>query len=142
MIGVILASHGRLADGMMDSCRLFFGNEIPSMTSLCLMPEDSPDQYKSELEEAIRKTDAGQGVVVFCDLLFGTPCNCCAGEISSSVKVICGMNLPVVLEFLGMRSAEVDGKAPGLAEINWQELIKKGSDGICDLEKLLTEGRE
>lgn len=142
MIGVILASHGKLADGMMDSCRLFFGREIPNMMSLCLMPEDSPDQYKSELEKAIQKTDTGQGVVVFCDLLFGTPCNCCAGEISSNVKVICGMNLPVVLEFLGMRSAAVEEKTPCLTEINWQGLIKKGSEGICDLEKMLTEEKE
>ena len=37
--------------------------------------------------------DSGDGVVILCDLLFGTPCNRSAYLMSPRVKVLCGMNM-------------------------------------------------
>ena len=49
MIGIVLISHGKMADGMLDSCKLFFGEEIPQILSVCLLPENSPEDFDKKL---------------------------------------------------------------------------------------------
>ena len=36
MIGILLMSHGKMAEGMLDSCQLFFGEAIQQLQALCL----------------------------------------------------------------------------------------------------------
>ena len=140
MIGILLASHGRFAEGMLDSSHLFFGEDIPALEALCLMPEDSPDEYAEKLKEKVLKLNDGDGVIVLCDLLFGTPCNMCASLMSDDVKVLCGANMSLLLELLGKRNAQAeDRKYPSVKEIDIKELVKTGSDGVCDLEEKIGE---
>lgn len=136
MIGILLASHGRFAEGMLDSSHLFFGEDIPALEALCLMPEDSPDDFSEKLNKKVQKLNDGDGVIVLCDLLFGTPCNMCASLMSDSVKVLCGANMPLLLELLGKRNAlSDDGKYPSISNIDLHELINTGAAGVCDLEE-------
>lgn len=128
MIGIILASHGKLAEGMLDSLHLFAGEKIPQTEAIILGAEDSPDLFDEKLKLALEKVETGQGTVIFCDLLFGTPCNRSAAFINEKTKVICGMNLPVILEFIGMRSTV------SIDQFDWKELLKTGAEGLCDLE--------
>lgn len=67
MIGIVLISHGKMADGMLDSCKLFFGEEIPQILSVCLLPENSPEDFDKKIELAISKVDSGDGVLILCD---------------------------------------------------------------------------
>ena len=39
MIGILLMSHGKMAEGMLDSCQLFFGEAIQQLQALCLAKE-------------------------------------------------------------------------------------------------------
>lgn len=138
MIGIVCVSHGRMAEGMEDSAKLFYGEEIENMKTVCLMPEESPDGFEEKLRQAVEESEQGDGVVILCDLLFGTPCNRAAGIMSDQVKVICGMNMPVLLELLGRRSAvKEDGTMPKVNELDWKEILKLGQEGLCDLAEKL-----
>ena len=75
MKGIILASHGKLADGMMDTLKMFSG-DIQQADAICFLPGEDMKEFLDKLEKAIDAVDTGDGVVVFCDLLFGSPCNC------------------------------------------------------------------
>lgn len=130
MKGIILASHGQLADGLLDSLNIFSG-EIEQIRSLCLQAGDDMTEFLDTLKEAINQVDTGEGVMVFCDLLFGTPCNCSARLLSDpcycdKVSIITGMNLPMVLEYIGSREAKMDREA----------LVKTGQEGIVDFNNL------
>lgn len=132
MIGIVLISHGKMADGMLDSYKLFFGEEIPQILSVCLLPENSPEDFDKKIELAISKVDSGDGVLILCDLLGGTPCNRCAYILNDRIQVIAGVNLSILLEFLATRDSLKD-----ISELDVETLIFVGANGVVSLNKLL-----
>lgn len=133
MKGILLASHGRLAEGLLDTLQIFCG-ELQQMQALCLLPGEEITEFMEKLEAAIQKVDTGEGVVIFCDLLFGSPCNCSARllqdvKYAEKISVITGMNLCMVLEYIGSGAAGMDREA----------LVDTGHKGIVDFNKLLRE---
>ena len=133
MKGIILASHGRLAEGLLDTLTIFSG-EPQQIRALCLLPGEEITDFMKTLEDAIQEVDTGDGVVIFCDLLFGSPCNCSARLLqdpvyAEKISVITGMNLCMVLEYIGFREAGMKREA----------LVNTGQQGIVDFNKMLAE---
>jgi len=135
MIGILLMSHGEMALGTLESCKLFFGDDLPQVKALCLMSEDDPELFDQRIADAIAEIDDGHGVIGFCDLMGGTPCNRCAiSAINDRFQVITGMNFPMVLEFLGKRLAVED-----IAEVDIEELMNVGRNGIVNINTFFAE---
>ncbi len=129
MVGVVLISHGDMAEGMYNSADLFFGDTgLQQVTTVCFMPEDSFDKFDNSLSAAIKKVDTGDGVIVLADLLGGTPCNRAAAMANEQVHVIAGMNLPMFVELLGLRMS---------GNVDIDNLITTGHEGIVNLNELL-----
>lgn len=131
MKGIILSSHGKLAEGMMDTINLF-SDHPQQIETVCLLPGDEIATFKNRLETAIQNVDTGDGAIIFCDLLFGTPCNTSALiyktiEDKDNITIITGMNLPMILEYLGSRELGMDDKA----------LIEIGKNGIVNFSERL-----
>lgn len=131
MKGIVLASHGQLAEGMVDSLKLFVGN-VEQLGYLCLKPGQDMKEFLNLLNNVIDNVDTGEGVIVFCDLLFGTPCNCTASILKNEknvnrIEVVTGMNLPMILEIIEARKSDFDLK----------EMIRIGKDGIVDFKQMI-----
>ncbi len=132
MKGIIITSHGPMAQGILETSKLFFGEQA-QMKACCLSAEDNPDEFVDVLKEAVKEVDTGDGVVVFCDMLFGSPCNCMARVLgedmeSDKVQVITGVNLAMILQILAVREA---------GDPSIEELLQSGHDGIADLKAIL-----
>ena len=132
MKGIVIKSHGPMAQGILETSKLFFG-EQPQIKACCLSAEDNPDDFVNVLKDAVKDVDTGDGVIVFCDMLFGSPCNCMARIIaedmeSDKVQVITGVNLAMILQILSVREAN---------DVDVAELLKAGNDGIADLKAIL-----
>ena len=132
MKGIVITSHGPMAQGILETSKLFFG-EQPQIKACCLSTEDNPDDFVNVLKDAVKDVDTGDGVIVFCDMLFGSPCNCMARIIaedmeSDKVQVITGVNLAMILQILSVREA---------SDVDVAELLKAGNDGIADLKAIL-----
>ncbi|MFI3283586.1 MAG: PTS sugar transporter subunit IIA [Erysipelotrichaceae bacterium] len=129
MIGIVLISHGDMANGMVNSAGMFFGETgLQQVATVSLLPHNSPEEFDVMLTDAINKVDTGDGVVILADLLGGTPCNRAAYKASENVQVITGMNLPIFVELLGLRMG---------GDVDFNNLISAGHDGIVSLNKLL-----
>lgn len=131
MKGIILASHGRMAEGLLDTLKIF-SDDPQQVEALCLMPGDDVAEFVEKLREAVGRVDTGDGAVVFCDLLFGSPCNCSARflndpEYAERLQVITGMNLPMVLEYTAAREGGME----------FAEVIETGRNGIADFNQML-----
>lgn len=102
--GVVIA-HGAMARGMVDAVRRIAGDGADSLLPLSNEGK-SPVQLKEELDAL-----AGEGpVFVFVDLQAGS---CGMAALSScrdraSRRVICGVNLPMLLDFVFHRSLPMD----------------------------------
>ena len=132
MKGIVITSHGPMAQGILETSKLFFGDQ-PQMKACCLSAEDNPDEFVDVLKQAVAEVDTGDGVIVFCDMLFGSPCNCMARVIgadlqSDRIKVLTGVNLSMILQILSTREA---------GDPAVEELLNAGKEGIGDLNAIL-----
>lgn len=129
MKGIVIASHGNMAQGILETSKLFFG-EQEQMKAFCLQANDNPDQFVEVLKQGIADVDTGDGVVVFCDMLFGSPCNCMLRILAErpdddKLECICGVNLAMILQILAVREN---------SDCSVQELLDSGHQGIADLK--------
>lgn len=132
MLGIVLVSHGEMAQGMLQSARMFFSEvELQQVVALSLALEENPDAFDERLQQAIQMVDQDDGVIILVDLLGGTPCNRTAYLCNSSISVITGMNFPMLVELLGMRFYE--------EEISITSILETGKDGIVNYNELLEQ---
>ena len=137
MIGILLISNGNMATGIKSSLNMFFGNEIPQLDTLCLSENTNPETFREEIGNKIKELDTGDGVVVFADLIGGTPCNQAFRYVSSKVVLIGGMNLPIIMEFLGHRLNEID-----LNTFDFNSLLDTGRSALKKCELIITDDDE
>lgn len=101
MIGILLLSHGSMADGVNDAIKLIMG-EQKQLFSIGLKHEDSIERFREEVKLKTIELDEGEGVIIFSDLLGASPYNITAAlhnELENvNYKSIAGLNLPMVIE--------------------------------------------
>lgn len=103
MKGILFISHGKLAEGMVDTCKFVMGESIEQLDYCCLEQGESPESYGKRLSDAIQRIDSGEGVVVVADLFGGTPCIQTILKLTDKIELIAGMNFPLALEILTTR---------------------------------------
>lgn len=105
MIGLILVTHGRLADQFVEAMEHVVGPQ-ERVATICIGPNDDMEQRRAEIAKAIRKVDAGEGVIILTDLFGGTPSNLAISLLDSGrVEVIAGINLPMLIRLAGARKS-------------------------------------
>lgn len=105
MVGIVIVTHGTLAKGLFESAQMLVGDQEDVRTlGLCL--GDSIDEFREEVACAIGEMKEMTGdVLVLTDMLSGSPFNCvCAASEHCSFEHLTGINFPLLLEILSMRS--------------------------------------
>lgn len=103
MIGIILVTHGRLADELSSALQHVVGPQA-ALATVCIGPEDDMDKRRQEIIDRIREVDAGQGVVLLTDMFGGTPSNLAISVMEGrQVEVIAGVNLPMLVKLASVR---------------------------------------
>jgi len=107
MVGIILASHGEFAKGILQSGTMIFG-EQENVQAVTLMPSEGPDDVKAKMKDAIASFDNQDEVLFLVDLWGGTPfnqANSLFEEHKDKWAIVAGMNLPMVIEAFASRSS-------------------------------------
>lgn len=105
MIGMILVTHGRLAEEFVHAMEHVVGPQ-EGVATVCIGPNDDMEQRRKEIASAITKVDAGKGVVILTDLFGGTPSNLAISLLDAGhVEVIAGINLPMLIRLSGARKS-------------------------------------
>ena len=105
MVSIILASHGKFAEGLLQSAQMIFG-EQDQIETVTFMPEEGPEDLKAKLETAISSFSSDAEILFLVDLWGGTPfnqANILFEEMSERAAIVSGINLPILLEALGTR---------------------------------------
>ncbi|GEP20289.1 mannose/fructose/sorbose PTS transporter subunit IIA [Pediococcus argentinicus] len=105
MVGIILASHGEFANGILQSGSMIFG-EQENVKAVILKPSEGPDDIKAKLQEAIASFDNQDEVLFLVDLWGGTPFNQVNNlfeEHKDKWAIVSGLNLPMLIEAYGSR---------------------------------------
>ncbi|HLR22771.1 MAG TPA: mannose/fructose/sorbose PTS transporter subunit IIA [Pseudogracilibacillus sp.] len=105
MVGIILASHGEFAEGILHSSTMIFG-EQDNMKAVSITPSEGPDELQEKLKDAVSTLDNQDEVLFLVDLWGGTPfnqTNLLWEENKEKWAVVSGLNLPMLIEALASR---------------------------------------
>ncbi len=130
MTGVVIVSHGRFVDGILDSVRMLLGSDVLSkVTSVILTEMDSVEGLVQRVKEAIEKVRDENGVLVLVDLFGGTPSRAAAMIVieNPNIEVVAGLNLPMLLQVL----LNLDKPANELAKL----AVEAGREGIIHVSE-------
>lgn len=110
MIGIVLVTHGRLAEELRLALEHVVGVQN-NIATICIGPDDDVESRRAEIESSIARVDTGDGVVVLTDMFGGTPSNLAISMMENRhIDVIAGVNLPMLVKLAKIRSSQ------GLAE--------------------------
>ncbi|MBO9724975.1 PTS sugar transporter subunit IIA [Novosphingobium sp.] len=104
MIGMILVTHGNLAEEFVHAMEHVVGDQS-AVATVCIGPNDDMERRRSEIAEAITAVDSGEGVIILTDLFGGTPSNLAISLMEAGrVEVIAGINLPMLIRLAKARA--------------------------------------
>ena len=104
MIGMILVTHGQLAEEFVAAMQHVVGRQ-DAVRTVCIGPNDDMEARRAEIADAIDQVDSGSGVIILTDLFGGTPSNLAISLLQSgTTEVIAGINLPMLIRLAKARS--------------------------------------
>ncbi|HET9630031.1 MAG TPA: PTS sugar transporter subunit IIA [Novosphingobium sp.] len=105
MIGLILVTHGRLAEEFVHAMQHVVGRQ-EAVATVCIGPNDDMERRRKEIAAAIRAVDSGSGAIILTDLFGGTPSNLAISLMEAGrIEVIAGINLPMLIRLAGARKS-------------------------------------
>ncbi|HEU0071210.1 MAG TPA: PTS sugar transporter subunit IIA [Alphaproteobacteria bacterium] len=103
MIGLVLVTHGRLAEEFVAALEHVVGPQ-KDVASICIGPDDDMERRRSDIVAAVARVNSGSGVILMTDMFGGTPSNLAISVMSeSNVEVVAGVNLPMLIKFASVR---------------------------------------
>jgi len=103
MIGLVLVTHGKLADEFRAAMEHVVGPQR-NVATICIGAEDDIEGCRQTIQDAITRVDQGDGVVLLTDMFGGTPSNLAISMMSrAGVEVIGGMNVPMLVKLAKVR---------------------------------------
>ncbi len=134
MKGIVIASHGKLCEGYIESAKLFFGEDLVQVETCPLEMDSDPDKYVKEVLEKNSKVNSGEGTYILLDLWGGTPANMVQQLLNkgslADAAVITGVNFPMFLELLGQRLT---------GNYDPDSLVRIGQEGIRRMSAITKE---
>lgn len=135
MTGIILASHGGLAEGVKQSAGMVFGPQ-EDMVAVTLLPEDGPDKFREKLLAAVNSLSNQEEVIFLVDLLGGTPFNQSSAILNGHEDkwaIVTGLSLPMLITALGERMGDENISAHDLAK----NIIGPSREGVTVMPESL-----
>jgi len=103
MIGMILVTHGNLAEEFVHAMQHVVGQQ-EAVATVCIGPSDDMERRRREIAAAIKQVDSGEGAIILTDLFGGTPSNLAISLMQAGrVEVIAGINLPMLIRLAKAR---------------------------------------
>jgi PTS system mannose-specific IIA component len=106
MIGLVLVTHGRLANEFRAALEHVVGAQS-QIETISIRPEDDVERRRKDIIEAVEKVSDGSGVILLTDMFGGTPSNLAISVMEAGkVEVVAGVNLPMLIKIASVRGDE------------------------------------
>ena len=134
LIGGVVVTHGNLAAELVNAAQTIVG-DIRHITAVSIGWHDEVDSAREEIGRAIKRVEAGAGVLVLTDMFGGTPTNlACTFIGEAAIEVVTGVNLPMIIKLADQQGDEV------LADVS-RRVRDQGQKNIYLASEVLTPGR-
>ncbi|MHC1547350.1 PTS sugar transporter subunit IIA [Phyllobacterium sp. K27] len=103
MIGLVLVTHGRLAEEFHHAVEHVVGQQ-EYLETVSIGADDDMEQRRRDIVDAVVRADNGSGVIILTDMFGGTPSNLAISVMEAGrVEVIAGVNLPMLIKLSSVR---------------------------------------
>lgn len=113
MIGFLVTGHDSFASGILSSAQMIMGKQT-NVEIVEFKPQDDIEDLDRKIEESIKKLDVSDGLIIFSDIVGGSPFNrsmtALVQNSDINIHVISGTNLPLLIEAFNTRRFESDIK--------------------------------
>jgi len=139
MIGLVLVTHGRLAEEFLAAMEHVVGKQ-ENAEAISIGADDDMEVRRADIVAAVSRVGSADGVVVLTDMFGGTPSNLVISIMDAPgdampVEVVAGVNLPMLIRLAGAREqmplAElaVEARDAGRKYINLASVLLANKDG-------------
>ncbi len=116
MIGLVLVTHGRLAEEFVHALEHIVGRQ-EGIETVCIGPDDRMEARRLDITAAVARANQGQGVIILTDMFGGTPSNLAISLlVLGKVEVVAGLNLPMLVKLIRVRKDANLEKAAAAAQ--------------------------
>jgi PTS system ascorbate-specific IIA component len=128
-VGVLLITHDDIGSSLLESLRQMLGTLPFTVKTLPVRHENDPVVFCYHAENLCRSLNKGHGVLVLTDIFGATPCNIACSLIRNNrVRVVAGVNLPMLVKIMNHPSADLDTLA--------NKALSGGCQGVLDANSL------
>jgi PTS system mannose-specific IIA component len=104
MIGIVIATHCKLGDALIDAAEFILGNRPEGIVSISIDLKDNPKELLDKLSKGIKKVNQNKGILILTDMFGGTPSNLSYSFLEEGrIEVLSGVNLPILIKALRLR---------------------------------------
>lgn len=104
MIGLVVVTHGRLAEEFLSAAEHVVGPQ-EAVKAVSIGPDDDMEKRRQDILEAAQGVDTGDGVIILTDMFGGTPSNLAISVMEkANAEVVAGINLPMLIKLASVRS--------------------------------------
>ena len=99
MTGILIISHHTLAVSLKETIAAVVGQR-DNVAALCITKDERLEDFTLRLKDEAEKLKKSGGLLIFADMLGGTPCNASLALFGTdeNVEIITGFNMPIVIE--------------------------------------------
>lgn len=135
-IGIIIASHGKFAEGIHQSGSMIFGDQ-EKVQVVTFMPSEGPDDLYNHFKRAIDTFDTDDEILILADLWSGSPFNQASRIMKENperhIGIITGLNLPMLIQAYTERMMDANAGVEKVVA----NIIKESKDGVKALPEEL-----
>ena len=106
MIGLVIVTHGRLAEEFVSAMEHVVGPQR-GVEAIFIGPDDDKGRRRRDFLKSCAAVDDGGGVILLTDMFGGTPSNLAISVMERTrAEVIAGLNLPMLIKLASVRQRE------------------------------------
>jgi len=103
MIGLVIVTHGRLADEFLAAMEHVVGKQ-DQVKAISIGADDDMEKRREDILAAADSVNEGEGVIILTDMFGGTPSNLAISVMEKAgAEVIAGINLPMLIKLASIR---------------------------------------
>lgn len=111
---ILIVTHGELAAGFKDAAEVIFG-DVKGVTTIGLHSGESVEVFGEKIYKTLANYDENESILILADLLSASPynqsvlsVNKLAENRAENIRLIAGVNLPMVLEGINQQLLKND----------------------------------
>ncbi|MCF8467939.1 MAG: PTS sugar transporter subunit IIA [Sneathiella sp.] len=132
MIGMVLVTHGRLAEEFVNATEHVVGPQT-QVRAISIGPDDDMEKRRQDILAAVAEVETGSGVILLTDMFGGTPSNLAISVMEkANVEVIAGINLPMLIKLASVRGEDNMANAVAAAQESGRKYINVASHLLAD----------